>query len=62
MAMYDTLPKDTVMLLSFVNTQLRDTYESLADFAIAFQVDADAVAAKLQSIDYIYDASLNQFV
>jgi hypothetical protein len=62
MAMYDTLPKDPVMLLSFINTQLRDTYESFEAFAIAFQVDADAIAAQMQSIDYVYDTSSNQFI
>jgi hypothetical protein len=62
MAMYDTLPKDPVMLLSFINTQLRDTYESFEAFAAAFQVDADEVTAQMQSIDYVYDASLNQFI
>ena len=28
----NTLPKDPVMLLSFVNTQLRDHYPSLEEF------------------------------
>lgn len=59
---YDKLPKDPVMLLSFINTQLRDTYASFTDFADAFQIDAEATAAALASIDYIYDSATNQFV
>lgn len=58
----DNLPKDPVMLLSFINTQLRDFYASFEDFANAFQVDAEATAATLASIDYTYDSTVNQFV
>lgn len=62
MAMYDTLPNDPVMLLSFINTQLRDTYESFEAFAIAYQLDAKAVKDKMRTINYEYDASVNQFI
>lgn len=62
MTMYDRLPKDPVMLLSFINTQLRDTYESFEAFAIAYQVDADATRQTLREIDYEYDATVNQFI
>ena len=34
-----TLPKDPVILLSFVNTQLRDFYENLDDFCSAHDCD-----------------------
>lgn len=62
MAMYDKLPNDPIMLLSFINTQLRDTYESLEAFAAAYQVDAAAVAEKLRAVNYEYDAAVNQFI
>ena len=62
MTMYDSLPKDPVMLLSFVNTQLRDNYESFEAFVNAYQADAEAVIETLRSIDYEYDATINQFV
>lgn len=62
MTMYEKLPKDPVMLLSFINTQLRDTYESFDAFAIAYQVDADATIATMKSIDYEYDPAVNQFI
>lgn len=62
MTMYDKLPKDPVMLLSFINTQLRDTYESFEAFAIAYQVDANATIETLRAIDYEYDATVNQFI
>ena len=53
----NTLPKDPVMLLSFVNTQLRDHYPSLEEFAAIYQVDT-----ALKNIDYEYDPATNQFI
>lgn len=55
------LPKDPVMLLSFVNTQLRDNYPSLKELAAAYTVDEKEIADRLAQIDYKYDKSLNQF-
>lgn len=62
MTIYNKIPTDPVMLLSFINTQLRDTYESFDAFAIAFLVDKDEVLAKMKSIDYEYDSTTNQFI
>lgn len=62
MTMYEKIPNDPVMLLSFINTQLRDTYESFDAFVIAFQVDASEVLEKMSAIDYEYDAATNQFI
>ena len=52
------IPKDPVMLLSYVNTQLRDYYDSLKDK----ELSREGLIKKLASIDYQYDAKLNQFV
>ena len=62
MAAYDKLPTDPVMLLSFLNTQLRDNYKSLEDLAGAFGLDADETQKRLRSIDYEYDPTANQFI
>ena len=59
---YQELPKDPVILLSFVNTQLRNFYPNLAEFCLAFQADEKELTSKLLSIDYSYDEALNQFV
>lgn len=56
------IPNDPVMLLSYVNTQLRDFYPSLAEFCGSFQVSECEIREKLLSIDYTYDEALNQFV
>ena len=58
----NTLPKDPVMLLSFVKTHLRDHYPSLEEFAATYQVDAAVIVSALKNIDYAYDAATNQFI
>ena len=58
----DTLPKDPVMLLSVVNSNLRDFYGSLDDFCRAKDVDKSEIEEKLEKINYSYDATSNQFV
>ena len=58
----DTLTKDPVMLLSVVNTNLRDFYGSLDDFCRAKDVDKSEIEEKLEKINYSYDATSNQFV
>lgn len=59
---YDNIPNDPVILLSFINTQLRDNYESINDFCHAFDENKENIISKLSSIDYTYDISTNQFI
>ncbi len=54
-------PKDPVMLLSVVNTALRDYYKSFDALVEDNEVDGDDIISKLSSIDYHYDATKNQF-
>ena len=56
------MPKDPVMLLSFVNTQLRDNYPSLAELCKAYMTEESELVDKLSSINYHYDQGKNQFV
>lgn len=57
-----SLPNDPMILLSYVNTQLRDFHSSLDDFCKSMQVDAGELQQKLAGIGYEYDAELNRFV
>lgn len=57
-----SVPKDPVMLLSYVNTQLRDFYPSLEDCCSALNLNRETVEHTLEQIDYHYDPSKNQFV
>ena len=56
------MPKDPVMLLSFINTQLRDNYDSLTELCQTYSVDINQINKTLLAIDYVYDKSVNQFV
>ena len=60
--MCQNIPNDPVMLLSFVNTQLRDYFTTLDLFCENFNVDRSELEEKLKSIDYEYNAATNQFV
>ena len=55
------IPKDPVMLLSYVNTQLRDNYDSLEEFCNAQDTECETLTAALEAIGYRYEKSLNQF-
>ncbi len=55
------LPKDPIILLSFVNTQLRDNYPSLDEFCNSSGENKEALISKLGAIGYEYNEVLNQF-
>ena len=54
-------PKDPVMLLSVVNTALRDYYSSFEALVEDNEVDGAEIISKLESIDYHYDPNQNKF-
>ncbi len=56
------MPKDPVMLLSYLNTQLRDFYGSLEELCGALDADRSSLEEKLAAIDYHYDPEKNQFI
>ncbi|MDD3185221.1 MAG: DUF4250 domain-containing protein [Anaerostipes sp.] len=55
------LPKDPVILLSYVNTQLRDYDEDFHEMCQRLMVEPDSIAAKLNAMGYEYDNKRNQF-
>ncbi|HIX14672.1 MAG TPA: DUF4250 domain-containing protein [Candidatus Hungatella pullicola] len=57
-----SMPKDPIMLLSYVNTQLRDFYPSLEELCASMGVDQKELVSRLSAVDYQYDQSRNQFV
>lgn len=56
------IPKDPVMLLSYVNTQLRDHFSSLDELCASLDLEKEGLLAKLSSIGYTYDGERDQFV
>ena len=57
-----TLPKDPVMLLSLINTKLRDYNSSLDDLCKEYDLDKEYITEKLSMIDYHYNEERNQFI
>lgn len=55
------IPKDPVMLLSFVNLKLRDHYGSLEALCEGLDVSESEITEKLDAIHYHYNSELNQF-
>lgn len=56
------MPKDPVMLLSFINLKLRDFYTDLDQLCEDLDTDRSEIVEKLAGIDYHYDEEKNQFV
>ena len=56
------IPRDPVMLLSYINTQLRDFYPSLEELCSALSLDRETLDETLSSIDYFYDRDKNQYL
>ncbi len=56
------LPKDPMILLSYLNTQLRDFYPTLDELCNSLNVDKQTICNTLEQIDFSYDESINQFV
>ena len=55
-------PADPIILLSYVNTKLRDRDESLDEFCLVEGADKAGLCAKLAEVGYEYSAARNQFV
>lgn len=56
------IPKDPVVLLSYVNLKLRDFYSGLDQLCDDLDADRSDIVEKLAGIDYHYDEEKNQFV
>lgn len=59
------LPKDPNILLSFLNTQLRDKYTSFDELCVDMQIAPlyrKDIESKLDAIGYAYSDAANSFV
>lgn len=56
-----SIPSDPFILLSFVNTQLRDHYPNLSDFCKSYGIEEKSLIQKLKEINYEYHLQQNQF-
>lgn len=56
-----SLPTDPIILLSYVNTKLRDQYSSLDEFCRAEDVNKEDLEERLRAVGFEYVAQINQF-
>ena len=55
------LPNQPMILLSFVNTKLRDDFDSLDAFCEDYEADREVLEEKLRTAGFLYDEAQNQF-
>jgi len=56
------IPKDPVILMSYLNTQLRDFFPSLEELCKSLDLNREEIERKMQGIDYYYDSEKNKFI
>jgi len=58
----EKLPNDPMMLLSFVNTRMRDDKLSLEELCKQFDLETKEIEEKLDKIGYTYNNDLKKFL
>lgn len=56
------VPNDPMILLSYVNTKLRDEYAALADLCGDLGLSESALCRRLAAVGYTYDRAHNRFI
>ena len=56
------LPQDPMILLSYVNTKLRDEYVSPDELCAALDAVREELVRKLEGVNYTYSPKRNQFI
>jgi len=56
------IPKDPMILLSYVNTLLRDYYDSIDMLCTSRGLNKLRLVEQMKEIDYRYDEETNQFI
>ena len=56
------LPNDPIILLSVVNTRLRDLYPSLEELCSAEDISTEELQGRLAAADFHYDQEQNRFI
>jgi hypothetical protein len=53
--------KDPYLLLSLLNTTLRDESSDLEDLCLTFGIDKAEIEKQMAGIGYVYNRQINQF-
>ena len=56
-----SIPQDPIMLMSYLNTQLRDFYPSLEELCKSLDLEQEPLEQKLSEAGLQYDPARNQF-
>jgi hypothetical protein len=59
---YENIPSNPVMLLSFMNTKMRDEHMNLDELCYDLELDRSEIEEKLGAIGYSYNADLKRFI
>lgn len=55
------IPNDPVILLSYINTKLRDEFTNLDELCRSLCISRDEIERKLALIGYVYNENTNSF-
>lgn len=55
------IPNDPIILLSYINTKLRDDFSSLDELCKSLSLDREQLEGKLSAVGYVYDEEKNCF-
>lgn len=56
------LPQDDYILLSFLNTKLRDEYPSFEALCEDLEISAEEAQSRMRKIGRVYDGVRNRFI
>ena len=58
---YHNLPTDPAMLMSFINTKLRDEFSSLDELCSTMGIDRSGLEQQLGEAGFVYSKEYNKF-
>lgn len=56
------LPSEPAILLSYINTKLRNKYRSLDELCADLNADRARIESRLSGMGYYYNEALNRFI
>lgn len=56
------IPQDPAILLSYINTMLRDEYFNLDELCKSLCIEKEYIENKLAAIGYVYNSNQNRFM
>ena len=57
-----SIPTDPIILLSYINTKLRDEFPSLTELCKTLHLDEQEICSKLRKTGYEYNQEHNKFI